>query len=208
MNQQGTEGWHLDRCGKLTASRFDAVMAEGRGGKPSATREDYMAEIIAERLTGQPYPDGFTSWDMKRGIEKEPDLKLAVEAETGMIITNVGCIDHPMIPWTAASPDGLIGEGLLEGKCPKTKTHLAYLRAGVPPAEYIPQMTWQIACTGRPWCLFVSFDDRLPEDLQLFMVKFVPEPALIARMESEAIKFLAEVDERVAQLKKYRAVQK
>ena len=203
MALQGTDAWKMSRCGKVTASRLDAVCAKGRGKDAvSATREDYMAEIIAERLTGQPYPDGFISGEMRWGIATEPLAKKAIEIATGELLIDVGAIDHPLIPWTAASPDSLMGDGLCEIKCPKTKTHLKYLAAGVPPSDYIPQMTWQCACTGRKWCQFASFDPRLPEDLQLFMVKFVPDQILIDTYEKEVRQFLSEVEERLDALKK------
>jgi putative phage-type endonuclease len=201
---QGSPEWKLARAGKVTASRLDAVMAKGRGNAPSATREDYMAELIAERLTGMPYEDGFVSFDMRRGMEVEPAAALAYEVATGTVLETCGVIDHPSIPWTAASPDRLAGEGLVETKCPKTKTHLAYLQAGRVPADYIAQMTWQLVCTNRPWCDFVSFDPRLPDDLQLFIVRYVPTPEYIATVEDAVITFLAELDDRLAQINRLR----
>jgi hypothetical protein len=202
---QDSPEWKLARAGKVTASRFDAVCAKGRGDAPSATREDYMAELISEILTGQPYEEGFVSYEMRRGTELQPAGFAAYEIETGVITEDVGLIDHPRIPRTAASPDRIAGEGLLELKCPKTKTHLSYLRAGKPPADYLPQMAWQIACSGRPWVDFVSFDPRLPDDLQLFIVRYVPPAEYIESLERQVTQFLRELDDRLLELRSYRS---
>jgi hypothetical protein len=113
----------------------------------------------------------------------------------------VAIVDHPSIPMSAASPDRLCGsDGLIEIKCPNTRTHIDYLLAGVPPSDYIPQMAWQLACTGRQWCDFVSFDDRMPEPLQLFVVRYRRDSAYIADIEAKVAEFLAELDDRVSRL--------
>jgi hypothetical protein len=173
-----------------------------------------MAELITERLwlTGDrsmPLPESFVSWDMKWGTEHEGDAKIAYQVETGLLVTEVGAIDHPTIPWTAASPDGVLDdpEGLLEIKCPQTKTHLSYLRAGIPPADYVKQMGWQIACSGRKWVDFCSFDPRLPEDLQLFVVRFEPDAKLITALQDAVITFLEELDQQMSEIAAWRTKQ-
>lgn len=201
---QGSVEWLAARCGLVTASRIADVMAEGKGGKPSATRARYMGELIAETLTGQP-AEGFQSADMQRGTELEPAARREYEARTGRIVTEVGLVLHPELR-AGASPDGLVdADGLVEIKCPRTHTHIDYLLAGKPPADYVPQMAWQCACTGRAWVDFVSFDPRMPERLSLFVVRYTP-PAEYLRELTEGVRaFVAEMDARIERLSKVAA---
>lgn len=190
---QGTPEWLQARAGKVTASRICDVLSKIKSGE-AAARRDYRAQICAEILTGKPQEDGFVSSAMQWGIETEQAARDAYEAAEGVLVDQVGLVLHPVIDRAAASPDGLAGEGLLEIKCPKTATHLQYLIDGVAPKAYQPQMLWQMACTERPWCDFISFDPRLPEELQLFKVRFDRDEKRIREMETEVLTFLAEVD--------------
>lgn len=190
---QGTTEWLASRAGKVTASRIADVMAKIKTGE-AAARRDYRAQIVAEILTGKPQEDGYINAAMQWGIETEQAARDAYEAAEGVLVDQVGLVLHPVIDRAAASPDGLAGEGLLEIKCPKTATHLQYLIDGVVPKAYQPQMLWQMACTERPWCDFISFDPRLPEELQLFKVRFDRDEKRVKEIETEVLAFLAEVD--------------
>lgn len=193
MVEQGTEEWLQQRVGKATASRLADALARTKTGW-GAGRDAYMAELVTERLTGNPYPQ-FISGDMKRGTELEPMARAAYEIRRKAMVFQTGLVDHPKIPMFGASPDGLVDDdGLLEIKCPASHTHIKYLRTRVIPGEYQKQMIGQMACTGRKWCDWMSFDDRLPEPLQLVIVRFEPDPKLIAEVEKEVVEFLAEVD--------------
>ena len=196
---QGSQEWFAQRIGKVTASRVSDIIAKTKTGV-SASRANYLAQLVAERLTGQA-ADTFKSGAMQHGTETEPQARMAYEAETGLMVTEVAMIQHGTIEMAGASPDGLVGEdGLVEIKCPNTSTHIATLMADKAPSQYIPQMQWQMACTGRAWCDFVSFDPRMPEDMQLFIKRVPRDNALIAEYEAEVIKFLAEVQETVDKL--------
>ena len=163
MIKQGTPEWHAQRLGHVTASRIGDVMAKGRAGADSSTRKNYLCQLLAERLTGQAQETIINS-AMKWGTENEPIARLAYEAETGNSVTEVGMIHHSEILFSGASPDGLVGdEGLVEFKCPNTATHLDTLLNETIDKAYIYQMQWQIACTGRQWCDFGSFDPRMNE---------------------------------------------
>jgi putative phage-type endonuclease len=199
--EQRTDEWFAARLGKVTASRVADVVAKTKAGY-SASRENYMADLIVERLTGQK-ASTFTNAAMERGVEQEPHARAAYSARTGELVEEVGFIDHPAITGSGASPDGLVGEGCVEFKCPNTATHLDTLLADEVPGKYITQMQWQMACTGRPWCDFVSFDDRLPERLQMFVKRVQRDDKRIAKLEAEVRKFLAEVDEKVTKLKEF-----
>jgi putative phage-type endonuclease len=187
----------------VTASRLVDVMAKIKTGE-AASRAGYRAELVAERLTGKG-AEGFTNSAMKWGTDCEPLARSAYEAETGMLVTEVAMINHPTIEMAGASPDGLVDEdGLLEIKCPETKNHIDTILSGEAPAKYIHQMQWQMACTGRKWVDFVSFDPRMPADMQIFIKRVERDDDLIAAYEAEVIKFLGEVANTVEQLKAWK----
>lgn len=199
MIEQGTPEWFAQRLGKVTASRVADIIAKTKTGV-AASRGNYLAQLVAERLTGQA-ADSFKSGAMQHGTETEPMARMAYETETGQMVTEVAMIQHPKIEMAGASPDGLVGEdGLIEIKCPNTSTHIATLMADKAPSGYMAQMQWQMACTGRAWVDFVSFDPRMPEDMQLFIKRVPRDEKLIAEYEAEVIKFLAEVQETVEKL--------
>lgn len=202
---QGSEEWLRARAGLVTASRISDVLAKAKTGTgPGITRTQYLGELVAERLTGMPAPS-FTNDDMRRGIELEPDARFAYEVRTGQVVSTCGLVLHPSMK-AGASPDGLVGEpGLLELKCPRTHVHIEYFEAGIPPAKYLPQMAWQCACTGREWVDFASFDPRMPEDLQLFVVRYTPPMAYLQELEKAVEAFIAEVDAKIAFLTKLSA---
>jgi putative phage-type endonuclease len=189
------------RAGKVTASRVADVLSKVKSGE-SAGRKNLKMDLVAERLTGKP-TDSFTNSAMQWGTEQEPFARIAYEAYKGIFVEQIPFVDHPTIEWFGCSPDGLVGEdGLLEIKAPNTTTHIEYLQEGKPPSRYVPQMMAQMACTGRKWCDFCSYDPRLPLDLQLFVVRLERDDKYIADMESEIIKFLQEVEDTLALLKK------
>lgn len=198
---QGSAAWFEARVGCVTASRVADVLAKlKRKDGEAAARYNYRIQLLSESLTGQPDPHYVSTW-MKEGIENEPLARTAYELKTGNDVELVGFVLHPSIDRCGASPDGLIGrDGLIEIKCPKTTTHIEYLLAGVVPDEYKAQMLWQMACTGRQWCDFVSYDPRLPEHLQLFIVRLTRDDKEIADMEQKVEQFIAEIDALAAKL--------
>jgi putative phage-type endonuclease len=199
MMDQGTEEWFTIRIGKVTASRVADVIAKTKTGY-SATRDNYMAQLVCERLTGQK-SESFTNAAMQHGTDTEPLARAAYEALRDVLVDEVGFVPHPTIEMAGASPDGLVGEdGLLEIKCPNTATHIETLLSQSVPGKYNTQMQFQMACTGRQWCDFVSFDNRLPEELQLFVKRVPRDNEFIKQMEDEVVKFLNELDIKIAQL--------
>lgn len=197
--EQGSAAWLALRLGKVTASRVSDVIARTKSG-PSASRANYAAQLIAERLSGH-VEEGFTNAAMQWGTDQEPDARLAYEFRTDTEVEQVAFVPHPTIEMSGASPDGLVGaDGLVEIKCPNTATHLETLTTGVIPGKYVTQMLWQMACTGRAWADFVSFDPRLPENMRLFVNRLHRDDTRIAELESEVIGFLFEIDTTVAAL--------
>jgi putative phage-type endonuclease len=189
------------RAGKVTASRVADVLSKVKSGE-SAGRKNLKMDLVAERLTGKP-TDSFTNSAMQWGTEQEPFARIAYEAYRNLFVEQIPFMDHPTIEWFGCSPDGLVGEdGLIEIKCPNTTMHIEYIQDGKPPSRYIPQMMAQMACTGRKWCDFVSFDPRMPEELQLFVVRLNRDDVYIQEMEAEVKQFLNEVEQALEQLKR------
>ena len=199
--EQKSEEWFQARLGKVTASRVADVIAKTKTGY-SASRENYMAQLVVERLTNT-QAESFTNAAMQWGTDQEPFARAAYELKMGVMVDETGLVDHPTIPMAGASPDGLVGEdGLVEIKCPKTATHIDTLLTQTVPAKYITQMQFQMACTGRQWCDFVSFDPRMPQKAQIFIKRVLRDDSFIKEIESEIKKFLAEVSAKVDQLNK------
>lgn len=199
---QGSEAWLKLRLGKATGSRISDIVAKPRSGSgPSASRETYLAQLVCERLTGA-VQDGYKSAAMLRGTEVEPKARDAYSFYSGWDVQQVGFTPHPTIGMSGCSVDGVVGDdGIVEFKCPDSKEHIAALRGKPISGAYMTQMMWEMACTGRHWCDWVSFDDRLPESMCLFVKRVPRDNARIRELEIEVIKFLAEVDATVAELR-------
>lgn len=199
--EQRTPEWYQSRLGKVTASRVSDVVAKTKSGY-SASRANYMAELLCERLTGcvgASYSNAAMEW----GIATEPQAIAAYEGVKGELVEKVGFVPHSTIEMSGASPDGLIGnDGLIEVKCPNTATHVDTLLNATIPAKYIAQMQWQMACTGKKWCDFVSYDPRLPEKMQLFVKRLDRDDTYIGELEKEVVLFLTELENQVNQLNK------
>lgn len=192
---QNTDEWRNARCGSLGASQIADAIAKSKDGKGfGTTSKNLRAHLVVERLTNTPI-ETYKSPSMIHGTTMEDAARMAYEARTGVFVTQTGLHTHPEINGTHASPDGLVGdEGLVEIKCPNSATHIDTLKSKKVPTKYLYQMQWQMRCTDRLWCDFVSFDDRLPENLQLFLVRIHRDDEQIAMLEAEVRKFLTEVE--------------
>lgn len=200
MIEQGTAEWHAARLGKVTASRIADMLAKTKTGW-GASRANYAAQLVCERLTGTP-GDSFQNDAMRFGTENEPFARAAYEFRTDNTVELVGFIDHPRIAMSGASPDGLVGTaGLLEIKVPNTATHIDTLLNATIPERYRLQMQWQMACTGREWCDFVSFDPRLPEEMRFWRATLYRDAKIIDDLECEAQLFLIEVADTLQRLR-------
>lgn len=200
MIEQRSDEWYQVRLGKATASRISDIIARTKSGW-GASRENYKAQLIAERLTGRPQ-DSYVNAAMQHGIDTEAEARLAYSFRHDVDVMEVGFVDHPSIGMAGASPDGLVGaDGLVELKCPTVATHIAALLGQAVPSKYLTQMQWQMACTGRQWCDFASYDPRLPETMRLHVVRIERDDAEIASLEGYVIDFLGEIDETVGKLR-------
>jgi exodeoxyribonuclease (lambda-induced) len=205
MEQRSPE-WLQIRVGKLTASSASAMLAMTKSG-PSVQRHDLRMQLACERLTGLSCETPFTpSAAVQRGIDKEPDAIRAYEALTGAVVGRVGFMEAEGHA-AGCSPDGVVegvdGQlGLVEIKCPTTKVHVGYLRAGVIPVTYQPQLTHSLWVAGPEYAYidFFSFDDRLPVGLQTFVTRQTRDEAMLDLYQVAVEVFLAEVDAEIEAL--------
>jgi putative phage-type endonuclease len=197
--EQRSNEWFALRLGKVTASRVADLMAKTKTGY-SATRENYMAQLVVERISNS-QAESFTNAAMQWGTDQEPYARAEYEATQGAMVEECGFVSHPTIEMAGASPDGLVGDdGLIEIKCPNTATMIDVLLTGVVASKYNTQMQFQMACTGRQWCDYVVFDPRMPAKAQMFIKRVARDEAFIEEMEAEVTKFLSEVAEKVAKI--------
>jgi len=190
--KQGTEEWLKARLGKVTASRVYDILPGTRGYK--ASRKNYMAELVCERLTGA-YQDMYVSAPMQWGTDTEPMARGAYEAKTGHVIEEVGFVDHPSIDMFGASPDGLVPpSGGVEIKCPNTATHIELLTGGSIDDKYMTQMYVNMMCNERKWWDYIDYDPRLPEGLDYYSKRIDWNDSKIAEITVEVRLFLAELD--------------
>jgi putative phage-type endonuclease len=206
MIEQRTEEWFQQRLGKVTASRISDVIAKTKTGV-STSRQNYLVQLVSERITGKK-GDSFVNQAMLDGIERESAARELYERTRGVSVTEVGFFDHPTIAMSGASPDGAVNSeeegkyvGLIEIKCPIETTHTNTLMSKSVPSKYIPQMQWQLACTGAKWVDFVSYNPNFPEELQLFVARVDRDDTYIAELEAEVVKFLDEVEQTILKLK-------
>lgn len=199
MIEQRSAEWYAMRCGKVTASRVADVVAKIKNGY-SASRANYAAQIIVERLTGT-VAESYVSEPMQFGIDNEAEARDAYCFYQGVSVEPAGYVDHPTIPMAGASPDGYVGDdGLVEIKVPNSATHIDTLLGKSVPGRYVTQIQFQLACTERKWCDFVSYDPRMPEHLRLFVQRVHRDDEAIAHLEAETRSFLMHVDAKVAAL--------
>jgi putative phage-type endonuclease len=198
MIEQGTPEWFAQRCGKVTASRIADLMAKTKSGW-GASRKNYMAQLVAERVTGT-VAESYTNAAMQWGIDTEPMARQAYEAANLVTVDEAGFVEHPKIKGAGASPDGYVGDGLVEIKCPNTATHIDTMLSGKIQDKYIKQMQWQMACTQTAFCDFVSYDPRMGPDLALWVKRVNRDHQMIADIEAAVVDFIQEIDEQVSKL--------
>ena len=197
---QGTDEWLNARAGMITASRIVDMMTKLKGGGRGATATNYMAELVAERLTGVP-SEHFQSSAMKWGTEHEPEARSLYAFMVGTNVEEVGFVVHPEFDFAGASPDGLVGDnGLIEIKCPNTATHISTLLSKSIDRKYILQMQWQMECTKRDWCDFVSYDPRMPHDMQIFIKRVRYDENIVQSIKDEMVPFNNEINQMIKEL--------
>jgi hypothetical protein len=194
--EQRSDAWHAARAGRATGSKANCIVAIGRGGAEAVTKRDYRLQLACERLTGKPAEGGFVSYDMTRGVEIQPLILSAYEAQTGNMVRETGFLaaDDCL---AGCSLDGDVDgfKGICEWKAPKTNTHIGYWRdRNTFLNDYMPQVLHNLWISNAEWCDLVSFDDRLPSQLQLLRVRVERDQAEIDKYAKAVERFLAEVN--------------
>lgn len=198
--EQGSDAWKKIRAGKVTASRIKDIIATTKSGY-ATSRDKYMTQLLLERITNT-VADSYINEAMTWGTEQEPFARAKYEGYASTLVEQVAFIDHPTIPMSGASPDGLVmDDGLVELKAPMSHTHLESILGGIDD-QYMPQVQWQMAVTGRSYTDLCSYDPRFPEHLQLVVKRIPRDDDYIAKLEKEVVKFLAELDDKVNKVNK------
>lgn len=188
---QGTPEWFAVRRGIPTASCFATIMAKGKGGAESKTRQTYLYKLAGERLTGDPM-DSFSNVHTERGHEMEPQAREMyaflneVEPEQVGFITNgpKGC-----------SPDSLVGgSGMLEIKTKLPHLLLAVHEAGGFPAEHRAQCQGQLWVAEREWLDLICYWPKLPP----YIVRTYRDDDFIKQLSSAVDQFNEELETIVA----------
>ena len=198
--------WLQNRVGHATASRMKDVMAELKSNKGEATaRRNYRIQLVAERLTNTSQGNTYVSPQMQWGIEQESFARAAYEIQSDCMTDMVGFGLHETIEHYGGSPDGLVGKhGGVELKCPDTSTHVTWILAGVVPEEHQPQMYCLMDVWERDWWDFVSYDSRVPKNLQAFIVRLPRDEMKLAALRDGVIKFNSEVDALESKLREWK----
>jgi len=192
--EQRSPEWHAARAGRVTGSRAADMLATVKSGE-AAARRNLRTQLVLERITGRPQESGFTSAAMQQGIDREPEAYAAYAEITGRELTKTGFLRHDLF-MVGVSLDGHVGdfEGIIEIKCPLPATHLSYLRSGVVPSAYIPQVTHSLWITGAEWCDFISYNPDFPEPLQVKITRVYATDLNLPEYQIQLFNFLSEVD--------------
>lgn len=208
---QRSEAWYKYRAGRITASRVADVISRNKPrkgqdvGDYTAKRTAYMKLLVAERLSGLPQGNGRVVRSLDDRAALEPQARLAYEFYHGQRVEVVGFIDHPRILWAGCSPDGLVGaDGMTEFKAPDAAQHVELIQSGDIEVEYLAQIQFGLACSGRQWCDYGSFCPTMPEEHKLWVRRIERNDLLIKQMESAVIEFSSEIDAKIAQIKSHR----
>jgi putative phage-type endonuclease len=199
MAEQRTEEWYAKRAGKITASSVDNVLDKST----TAGYRNYMIRLALERINGKPFMDSYTSFAMQQGIEREPIARTMYETVIGELVQEVDFIEHPIMTYTGCSPDGLVtDDGGVEIKCPEHSAHFRYLIGNECPPEYRPQVQMSLMVTKRKWWDFVSYNPDFPEELQLKVIRVLPDAEYIKAMQQACIEFNAGIEHCIEQMHK------
>lgn len=205
--EQGTDEWLAYRCGRITGSVLEDVLAKGRSGDESAGRKKLRFQLAIERETGISTPSGFENQAIRDGKEREPIARVTYEQRMGVMVEQYGFIDHPKIPMFGVSPDGLIDSdplvGGVEFKCPEFQTHATTLITKAIPRGYLLQCLGLMECAALEYVDYVSFHPNFLEGdpRRLFIRRIYRDEALIKEIKAEVIRLNEDIEETRLQLR-------
>lgn len=207
--KQGSEGWHRQRLGKPTASRFKDMMAATRGGQGFGQAADtYMWELIDETVTGT-WKDISNVPAIQWGNDNEDQARATYSMFTGNRVKQVGFIEHYEMAGIGGSPDGLIDDdGGIEIKCPMSTTvHIRYIGEGKLPDIYKWQVQGLLWLTKRQWWDFASYSahEEMPDNLRLFVVRVYPDEQMHDDLDRRAKRFIEQLNLRLTRIREWDA---
>lgn len=182
---QNSPEWHAARAKIITASKVAKLLTAKWKVANNETSRGLVNDVAMARATGLSPDDFSTEW-MQRGTEFEPIARQYYEDNFGLVQES-GLFVAEISPGIicGASPDGLVGEdGLLEIKTRKPELQFATIMADEVPADYIPQIQFQLLVTNRRWVDFVSFCDGLPLYVRRVFPDLDKQAVLIAAVQS------------------------
>ena len=189
--EQGTPEWQTLRLGIPTASQFHRILTP-KTMKLSSQRFRYMAELLAERATGQP-TDADGSAFMTRGSQMEAEARQWYEFENDLDVERVGFITANDC---GGSPDGLVGDdGIIEIKCRSAPVHMEVLMGHAEPASKC-QTQGLLLVSGRAWCDVVNFCPGLDPHVTRQRV----DDDFAAALSAALAEFNRELEEKVSAL--------
>lgn len=202
---QKSADWHKARLGRLTGSVAVDITRTIKSGE-AASRRNLRVRLALERITGKSQESEFMSQAMDHGEEFEPKALAIYEAMSGTILERVGFLSCEVL-MAGCSLDSFIEgrKGIVEVKCPKSATHLEYLRTKKIPNDYYWQCVHNLWVSGAEYCDFISYDEAFPEELQYLCVRLERDEKVIAEYAALASKFLAEVTVEVSEIQAMRA---
>ena len=194
---QGSEAWYEARLGRITGTRFKALMSK----ESTEGYKNLISDIACEMISGE-FDEQFKSTLMERGTEVEPEARDFYAEEFGVTVREVGIIypdeDNEFHEWIGVSPDGLT-DGVLEIKCPLRKTHLNYIGKGELPSEYKWQVYGLLYVTGLPYCDFMSY---FPE-MKPFIVRVYPNEGIFDEITERLRVTIERVKEKIEMYNNY-----
>jgi len=159
---QHSDEWLQARLGKVTGTKCHPLLGS------SATKQDMLWELRAERLYNDSDREEFQTFYMDRGNSTEPEARRVYSAVNEVDVREVGLVEpeDEFDGYAACSPDGLVDEdGIIEIKCLVAKFHDQYTTEGSPKYNYIKpeyktQVQFNLFITERQWCDFVYYHPR------------------------------------------------
>ncbi len=146
--EQGAEPWLKLRAGIPTASVFSTLLASGRGGGESKTRQTLLYKLAGERLTGEP-AENYTNGFMDRGHAMEDEARQHYAFVRDCEPKRVGFIRSGK---TGCSPDSLVNsDGMLEIKTAAPHILIPLLLKGESPPEHKAQLQGNLMVAERQW---------------------------------------------------------
>ena len=173
---QNSDEWFKLRLGKITSSESAKIMAHGKGLGKSAI--DYAIGLKRENQTGE-HIDKYSNDNMSRGHTQEPEAIKLYEQQKEVEVKNGGIFVSGIL---ADSPDGVVGEGLLEVKSVIKSVQEKTRKRNAPDPAYKWQIQHHLLVTKKSWVDYVSYCEELNE---ILVFRVYPDEAMQKEMREK-----------------------